>query len=50
MVTGGARWEWRGEEVSLYADASAMDTIYGKYIFLRSRYAVVGQAGLRWQL
>lgn len=49
-VLGGARFEWTGERISAYVDASAMNTVYDDYIFLRSRFALVGQAGarLRW--
>jgi hypothetical protein len=49
-LTGGSRLEWKGDRLSAYVDASAMETIYSDYLFLDSRLALIAQGGLRIQL
>ncbi len=48
-VTGGLRYEWKGDSLSAYLDGSAMETVYSDYLFLSSRLALIAQAGLHWQ-
>jgi hypothetical protein len=50
MLTGGARLEWSVGSLSGYAEASGMETLYSDYLFLSSRFALVGQVGLRLAL
>jgi len=48
-ITGGTRFQWKGEMLSAYADLGASDTVYQDYMFLTSRVALVAQVGLHVQ-
>ena len=48
-LTAGGRFQWQGETMSAYLDASVMDTRYANYIFLDSRLALTGQTGFRYR-
>jgi hypothetical protein len=50
VASGGVREEWKPSSLSLYLDAFGMETVYSDYLFLTSRFALVLQGGLRWQL
>ena len=48
-VTAGARGERNGERLSAYLEASVLYSRFPEFLFLDSRTALIGQAGVRWK-